>query len=270
MGGRGKTKLPHTSLKLMSNAILFPKTPFGTIVSDDGDVGLKVRYIGDEPRGSVTVNSSGDITFKIGESGSLSVDSTIDSGDDTGGSSDPGVIDVSDDSNLTFGQVVDMINSSPNWEAYLVDVLRGDNANKNTGSLKQMAEAVLMQREEVSLNKDTSKVLNISIRMGRRTNTNGSEAVTAAELYEIFSNNTYSAGTNTIEVYRVDEKAQTEEKIYSKSGGASGSDDTKEFVVNGRGGIGSQKQGEHLLVRMVGSDECTGQLQVLGATAAGA
>lgn len=239
------------------------------MVADDGDVGLKIRYVGQEEEASVAVNSSGDITFKHGDSGSLSVDGTIDSGAETGGSSDPGVIDVSDDSNLTFGQVVDMISGSPNWEAFLVDALRSDSANANSGSLLTKSAVTLSQRDEVELEKDTSKVLNLSIRVGRRTNNTGNEEKTAAELYEIVSNNTYASGDNTIEIYRVDEKKKQEEKIYSKAGGSTGSEDSKAFVVNGRGGIATPRQGEHLLVRMNGSAECTGYLETRGAVAAG-
>lgn len=253
----------------MQNAILYPKTPFAQIKADDEDIGLKVRYVGDEESSSVEVSSSGDITFKVGDAGSLAVDSTIDSGADTGGTSDAGVVDVSDDSSLTFGQVVDIINSSPNWEAFLVGVLRDDSANASTGSLLTKSATVLSINEEAELLKDTSKVLNISVRVGRRTNNTGSEVKTAAEIYEIISENTFGTGTNKIQVYKVDEVRGEETKIYEKAGGSTGSEDEKTFVTNGRGSIASTKQGEHLLVRMIGSAACTGYFEVRGATAAG-
>ena len=118
---------------MLQNSILFPKQPIAQLVADDGDVALKVRYVGSQPSATVAVSSAGDITFKHGVAGAEVVDPTIDSGGD-----DDGVIDVSDATANTFGEVVDLINASPNWEAYLVGVLRADNSNASTGSLLEL------------------------------------------------------------------------------------------------------------------------------------
>ena len=62
---------------------------------------------------------------------------------------------------------------------------------------------------------------------------------------------------------------KTETKIYEIAGGATTVADIKTFVNNARGVMATQALGEHLLVRMVGSVACTGNLQVIGETARG-
>jgi len=250
---------------MMQNAILFPKQPFAKVVVDDTDVVLKVRYVGSQASASVEVSSAGDLTFKHGAVGALVVDSTIDSG-----GNDDGVIDVSDANANTYGKVVDLINASPNWEAYLVGGLRSDNANASTGSLLAKTAVVMTPNvTEVDLQQDTSKVLNMSVRVGKRANVVGSEEKAAAEIYSITSTNTFGSGTSKIQVYEIDEIAKSETKIYELAGGATTVQDTKNFVVNGRGSLASSKVGNHLIVRLIGSAACTGNLQVIGATACG-
>ena len=246
------------------NPILYPKQNKTNIKLDDIDIGLTVRYIGEQVSSTITVSSDGDITFKHGASGAEVVDATIDSGGD-----DEGVIDVSDANADTFGEVVDLINASVNWEAYLVGTLRSDDANASTGSLLVRSESTLLPNVDLKLFKDTSKVLNISLRIGSRINSQGTEIKSAAELYEIVSTNTFSTGTNLIQVYRINEETNEEEKIYEIAGAATTVQQILEFVVNNRGSLSVNKQDEHLLIRMIGSTECTGQLQVIGAVAKG-
>lgn len=250
---------------MLQNPILFPKQPFATLVYDDVDVALKVRYVGSQASASITVSAAGDITFKHGAVGALVVDPTIDSGGD-----DPGVIDVSDASANTYGEVVDLINASANWEAYLVGGLRADNANASTGSLLARTETTLVPKAtEVDLYQDTSKVLNMSIRVGTRTKVTGTEEKGAAEIFSIISTNTYASGTSLIKVYEVNEIDKSETLVYQKAGGATTVEQTQTFVSNGRGSLGVSKQGNHLVVRIVGSAACTGNITVVGAVAKG-
>jgi hypothetical protein len=239
------------------NAILHPKQPVTKHFVDDADTGLIVRYVGSKASASVTVAANGDLTFKHGAAGAEAVDSTV-------GAS--GVIDVSDEAYNTFGEVVDAINASPNWEAYLVEALRADSSND---TLLAMSETFIVKGGEVTLYKDTSVALNIGVRIGKRSNVSGSEERSAAEIYGINSLNTYGSGTSLINVYEIDEAAKSETLIYSAAGGATTVADAKNFVVNGRGSLASSKVGTHLLVKMVGSAACTGSLTVIGATATG-
>lgn len=109
----------------------------------------------------------------------------------------------------------------------------------------------------------------MSVRVSKRTKVTGSEEKSASEIYEIVSTNTYASGTSKIQVYEIDEVAKSETKIYEIAGGATTVEQVLGFVTNGRGSIGSSKVGNHLIVRLIGSAACTGQLQVVGATAAG-
>jgi len=250
---------------MLQNPILNPKKPFAQLVADDGDTGLIVKYIGSEASATVTVSASGDITFKHGAVGAEAVDPTIDSGGD-----DDGVIDVSDASANTFGEIVDMINASANWSAYLVGVLRADNANASTGSLLARTETTLVPKvTETPLYKDTSKVLNLGIRVGSRTKVGGSEEKSAAEIYQIISTNTFGSGTSIVYIYEINDEAKTETLVYQKAGGATTVEQTQSFVTNGRGSLGVSKQGNHLLVKLVGSAACTGNMTVVGATGMG-
>lgn len=243
------------------NAILNPKAPVLKLFTDDIDVGLIVKYIGSQPSFTVTVSSAGDITFKHGVSGAEAADTTIQIG------STAGTIDVSDAAGNTFAEVVDHINGSGNWQAYLVDVLRADSSDASTGSLLAMSETRGARGEKLPLYKDTSKVLNISARIGSRTNVGGSEEKSAAEIYQIMSKNTFASGTNLIQVYEIDEAAKTATKVYELAGAATTVVDTKSFVVNGRGSLATSAEGKHLLVRMIGSAACTGYLNVIAAVA---
>ena len=248
------------------NPILSPRQPMIRNVADDEPVGIVVMYVGSEASATVTVSAGGDITFKHGVAAAEAVDATIDSGGD-----DDGVIDVSDAGADTLGEVVDLINASANWKAYLKDGLRADSANASTGSLLEMAETTLTPNvTETDLVLDTSKTLNMSIRIGSRTMINGTEEHSAAEISRIISTNTFGSGTSKIQVYKMNEANDSETKIFEVSGGATTVEQDLELVKNGVGTIAVTKTGEHLLIRLIGSAACTGVLQVVGSVARGA
>lgn len=255
------------------NAIMFPKKAFSQFIADDGDVALKLSYVGSQASATVEVSAAGDILFKHGVAGAEAADSTIQIG------SAAGTIDVSNAAGNTFGEVVDHINRSGNWKAYLVGALRADSSDASTGSLLAMSAKTIsplkassplgVSTQEISLYKDTSKVLNMSIRVGVRSNVSGSEEKGAGEVYQIVSTNTFSSGTSKIQIYEIDEAAKTETKRYETAGGATTVENTKQFVQNGRGAFAVTGVGKHLLVRMIGSAACTGNIMVLGATDCG-
>jgi len=252
----------------MINPILAPTQPIVRRVANDTDVGIVVKYVGSQASATVTVSSAGDITFKHGDAGSEAVDSTIDSGGD-----DPGVIDVSDSNADTMGEVVDLINASANWEAYLKDALRAHNSNNSTGSLLALSETTMTPNEtETDLVMDTSKMLTLSIRVGSRDQVNGTEENSAAMVTRIISKNTFGSGTNKIQVYKVDELKKTETKIFERDGAATTVEQDITDLIDslGAGGIAVGKTGEHLLVRMIGSAACSGYLQEVGSVTRGA
>lgn len=244
------------------NPILNPKQSVARHVIDDAPVSLVVMYIGSQASASITV-SGGDITFKHGAAGSLVVDPTIDSGNP----SEPGVIDVSETNSNTLGEVVDMINASGNWKAFIKDGLRADTS---AGLLARSETTMVPNVTETPLYSDTSTDLRLSVRIGSRTKVNGTEENSAAEITNIVSKNTFGSGTNLIQIYEVDENAKTETKIYEASGAATTVEQDKAFVKDGVGSIAASKAGLHLVARMIGSAACTGYMTVVGKVARGA
>jgi len=243
------------------NAILFPKQMIAkTVVADDSGVAMNICYIGDEVSATITV-ATGDITFKQGALGSEAVDPSIDSG-----GNDEGVIDVSDSNANTMGDVVDLINASPNWRAFLVGALRAD---ASAGTYLNISERTLTPRVDTTVVSDSTGIKAYSIRIGGKSDSAGTEEISAAELFNITSKNTFGSGTNFINVYEINEATKTETLIFTRTGGATTAEQVLDFVVNGRGSLASSKVGTHLLVRMVGSAFCTGYLQVSGAVAKG-
>jgi len=230
----------------------------GRHAADDGDVGLIVKYVGAEDSGTVEVTvTTGDITFKHGDLGSEVVDPTIDSGNP----SDPGVIDVSETNSATMGKVVDLINASANWEAYLVDGLRADAST--AGMLVTMAESQAKLADGLKLYKDTSAALNISLAIDNVCLDgcdSGSNSDVTHSVLKVISKNTFSTGTNLIQIYDVNRAAKTEEKIYEQAGAATTVEQALELIP---ARIDAAK-GDLILVRMIGSAECTGYLTVLG------
>lgn len=228
---------------------------------DDAPVSLVVMYVGSEASATVTV-ASGDITFKHGDAGSEAVDPTIDSGGD-----DDGVIDVSDATADTLGEVVDLINASANWKAYIKDGLRAD---ASAGLLARSETTMTPNVTQTPLYSDTSADLELALRIGSRTSVNGTEENSMAELYKVVSKNTFGSGTSLIKIYIVDEANKTETKVFEAAGGATTVEQTIDFVKNGMGSLATEKTGQHLVVKMVGSAACTGYLTVVGAVSRGA
>lgn len=255
--------IPEAPLMTMMNPILNPKQPIAILNTDDVDVGLKIKYVGTQKSATVEVNASGLILLKHGVAGSEAADTTIQIG------ATPGTIDVSDASGNTFAEVIDHINGSANWEAYLVGALRADSSNASTGSLLARSATTISPNVDLPLYKDTSKVLNLAVRIGKRSAVSGSEERAACEIYSITSLNTFASGTNLIKIYEINEVEKTETLVYSLAGGATTAENTKTFVNNGRGSLGVSKVGNHLLVKMVGSAACTGSIQVVGAVGTG-
>lgn len=113
---------------LIAEALALLRT-FSAGTSQDVTVAGRVQYVGSQVSGTITVSSSGDMTFKHGALAAEVVDATIDSGGD-----DPGVIDVSDSTANTLLKVVNLIIASPNWRFFAEAGLPDDDTNLSTGS----------------------------------------------------------------------------------------------------------------------------------------
>lgn len=101
------------------------------------DVPIYVKYIGSNTSGgTIAVSAAGDITLSTGAVGGSAVDTTLECP-----VSAPlgGIIDVSDAACNTLGEVVDIINASPNWIAYIKDGWRSGNADDVLATLSEAA-----------------------------------------------------------------------------------------------------------------------------------
>lgn len=129
--------------------------------ADDTDVKLLVKYVGTNASGgTVTVSAAGDITLAQGAVGSSTADATLKC--PSGGSN--GVIDVSDASCNTLGEVINAINASSNWIAVPLDGLLSDDMNcGGSGCLKALSEATASILGGKSLFVETAVVLNSTI-----------------------------------------------------------------------------------------------------------
>lgn len=240
----------------------------GKSVVNGGDIGMIVEYIGAQVSGKVAVDAStGDLAFTHGAVGAEAADTTV------GAPTLNGTIDVSDASADTLGEVVDLINQSANWKAYLVSALRSDSAN-NTLITKAATQAKV--DGGITLLKDTAVTLDLSIavKLGMTTADTDAQKVSGvvsfpkedgrwSEVLRIVSNNTFGSGTSLIQIHRVDRLTGASVKVYERAGGAT----TVEQDLNVSDGFGrgiASEAGEYLIVRMIGSAACSGFLTVVG------
>ncbi len=238
----------------------------GAQVVDDNDVALVVKYIGTQASGKVQIDSSGNFVFIHGAVGAEVADTTI------GAPTLNGTITVSDATADTFGEVVDLINASANWVAYIRDVLRADSSNASTGSLVTMASTAAKVSGGVPIYKKTSKTLNLSVALrgapvdadftkdsAGRVSFPLREKGKWTELMKVISNNTFASGTSKIQVYRINRLTGAAVKIAEQAGGATTVDQTVDKSDGNGRGLACLSD-EYLLVRMIGSGFLTGFL----------
>ena len=91
-------------------------------VADDGDVALRIQYIGSEDAADVEVNAAGLILLKHGAVGATAADTLV---------SVDGTIDCTVATEDTIGEVLNIINASVNWRAIHVDALLADSLNNS-------------------------------------------------------------------------------------------------------------------------------------------
>jgi len=202
-----------------NEALAFKRGTF--LVAPDGDYGLEIMYVGDEDSATVTVASDGNITFKHGDAAAEANDTSI------GGAADSGAtLDVSETTEDTFGECVDLINGSPNWKARIVDALRADSA---TDTLLAMAEYTLTPGVAKLLAKDTSTAFNLAKAFTLQTlNEEYAKDVhddsTVAKVYGMSAVTTYGSGTSSFQIYYVVTDRYgvhvSETKIFEEAGGA--------------------------------------------------
>jgi hypothetical protein len=166
-----------------------------------------------------------------------------------------------------MGEVVDLINASANWEAYLLGGLRAD---ASAARILDQAEAHAKLAYGLMLYADTSGALDITLGFSPliaawRNESNISNVDLTKwqdELYAIVAKNTFDSGTNLIKIYEIDDYRKTERMIFQFAGAAT----TVEAVTNwfrDSGGLRSTV-GKRLIVRAYNADHMTGYLGIAG------
>lgn len=214
------------------------------IAAVDKDYGIAIRYIGEEESGTVTVSATdSDITLQHGVLSSEAVDATVDSGDWSGASSDPGVIDMSDSSGMTMGEVVDLINDSANWFAMLIGCMRAD---LGTDALETLSETqarvsadkaiavnywggIAIERTTVTVYATNKKAMGFLLsNKNLDWNHNAARRNVLASATISFTNAGTGGETNSILVYEVHDLTGAERLVYSKALG----DDPSAVVID--------------------------------------
>jgi hypothetical protein len=123
-----------------------------------------------------------------------------------------GIIDVTDGSGDTFGEVADLINAAPGWHCQLVDVLRAD-ATAHVASITAVKDSVCFQNAGVTLGRDTADDQVMSVGLARYGW--GNEDLTGWQMFldAFVIDAVFNDGTNYVEVYDCDDIAKTETAV---------------------------------------------------------
>lgn len=212
-------------------------------ITDDTDIVLLVKYIGSSASGTVTVAADGNITFKHGAVGAEANDTSV------GGAADSGAtIDVSETTEDTLGEVVDLINGSANWCAVIVDGLRDDTATdalllmsasqaKIEGGLQLLADTDtrLVTRRLIAPDMMRKSIEPYLVQNDRLALTSKAPNYpfegTRAEVSMLSGKSTYGSGTSTWEIHEEGfdptTRAFVTNTIHSGAGGSTGAEDVE-------------------------------------------
>lgn len=212
----------------LSESILGYPEAHHSVLAVDKDYGIAIKYVGPQASGTVTVDATdSDITFQHGVAGSEVVDGTIDSGGD-----DAGVIDHSDANANTMGEVVDIINASPNWKAMLIGCKRAD---VSVDALETLAETqakinadhsvqvnfwggIAVERTTATAYKTSTTAMAIGLLLSGKdldgNDNSGRENVLASVTFSW--TNGATTEVNSCFVYEVSDDTGAERLIYSK------------------------------------------------------
>ena len=129
--------------------------------ADDTDIMFYIRYVGPEDSCLITVASSGDISSKVGVSGSEAADANF---LEPGGTA--GTIDVSDGNSDIMKEVVDIINNLDDYECWPVDSLPDEALESGgTGYILAITDQQA-KNTNLAINGDTSARKTISVGVG--------------------------------------------------------------------------------------------------------
>ena len=240
--------------------------PFGAGLSaDDTDVALVVRYIGPGAGANtnVAVAANGDLTF-------LKSGVAVDEFECPVSGALGGVITVANAACDTMGEVVDVINASTNWRAFLVGALRGDSSNDTLLTISA-TDTTTVGGLALKFDTDVAKIASIAFMpagndinffiagpgsMGAGGIRPNPFSAWQGAVSLIRATSTYASGTSTIKVYsvktetgRAGKGTETATTLWSIAGGAT----TAEKLLDYSETPLYSRRGEKLLVRLENS-----------------
>lgn len=180
------------------------------------DSALICRYIGPNQDGEIAVDAgTGDLTFIDGTNGAEAATSTFEC--PVSGALG-GVIDVSNGSCDTLGEVVDVINASSNWRCFIHAGLRSDSSNNTLATISSTSAAGpagLALKHDAAVASNSVYYSTIALippyvnpldfYMGQANSIrNKPFANWRSILFGAVSNLTYGSGTSDLVVYDVD------------------------------------------------------------------
>lgn len=198
--------------------------PFFVDFGNDVSILLRIKYIGAQASGIVDIASTGDITFSHGVSGSEAVDSDTEL--DAGA---VGVIDVSADIGGTYKGLVDRINRSTNWRAWLVGALPDAAPNTTTtghftectGADGGTGDCDVDGGYAVTSDDSDSKYICAGMTFQAQPGTiHNTDHQVVHEVHRVIALSTFASGTSSLLVYACDDYAGTKEQIKSFVTGA--------------------------------------------------
>lgn len=212
----------------------------------DQVVALGIRYKGTSASATVTVVSATGITLKHGTAAAEAVDTTV-------GASSNGVVDFATDT--TLGAVVDRINTSPNWQAEIIDGLRADSMASSTMLARSETTLSPVRTQVLPLYFDTSAHLSYSYCVSpRRLNFNRSRSGYQAVVKDVKALVNVGSGTLTLNIYNRNPKTGVTTLLFQASG-----TDNVELALPAFGAGGGElrsEAGQELLVRYTCSVDC--------------
>lgn len=180
----------------------------------DKSYGLGLRYVGDEASGLATVASTtGDITLEHGDLSSEAADATVGA---------TGVLDLT--TYTTIHMLLREINSSPNWEAWAIDVPGDYDTNISAGNGIFAAAGVAAAQCKSTDGLKASFVLDTSLKTaedyaaGLTLNRSSAyphhhDGQVLHEIMKISAIATMAGGTDGIYIYECDDVAGTKTEV---------------------------------------------------------
>jgi len=229
----------------------------------DLDVLFRLYYIGAEESGIVDIASTGDMTFKHGDSGSEEADT--DTKLDAGGL---GVIDVSADI-TDYHSLERHINLTDNWRMVPVGCLPdADPHTTTTGHFTEVTGGNCSAVNGYAVTGDNSDALYLTCgitQRGKPGKIHNTDHQMIHQIHRIVESSTFASGTSTLKVYACDDDDGTKEEILALTSAATTAEVAYPALTTPATEVMAQVKGKRMVVHLLNSAALTaGYIKVDG------